>query len=166
MPMCWPHSASRQPASARPAKCGVIRRGSGIGDFGLLAGPPADPSDRFSDNPAVLSSAGTMHITVADWAKFVRVFLLGGSDLLSEVTVDHVLSTPYGGKYGMAMGWRGIGTLPGVGYAMQGSNTMWSATAFIDDERRRAVLVACNDGRNRVLNGSARLAASLLTDPP
>ena len=137
-----------------------------FGDVGLLAGPPADPSDPSSDNPAVLSAAGTMHITVADWAKFVRVFLLGGSDLLSEVTVDHVLSTPYGGKYGMAMGWRGIGSLPGVGYAMQGSNTMWSATALIDNERQRAVLVACNDGRNRVLNNSARLAASLLTDTP
>ena len=108
----------------------------------------------------------TKTFTAALWAWFVRVFLLGGSDLLSEVTVDHVLSTPYGGKHGMAMGWRGIGSLPGVGYAMQGSNTMWSATALIDDQRRRAALVACNDGRSRVLNNSARLAASLLTDAP
>ena len=29
---------------------------------------------------------------------------------------------------------------------------------------RRAVLLACNDGRNRVLNGSAGLAASLLAE--
>ena len=63
----------------------------------------------------------------------------------------------------MAMGWRGIGSMPGVRYAMQGSNTMWSATALVDDQRRRAVLLACNDGRNRVLNSSARLAVSLLT---
>lgn len=135
-----------------------------LGGLGLLAGPPADPSDPFSDNPAVLSAAGTMHITMADWAKFVRVFLRGGSDLLSEATVDRLLLTPYGGRYGMAMGWRRTGSTPGVGYAMQGSNTMWSATALIDDQRRRAVLVACNDGRNRVLNSSARLAASLLTE--
>ncbi len=27
------------------------------------------------------------------------------------------------------------------------------------------MLVACNDGRNRVLNGSVRLAARLLADP-
>lgn len=137
-----------------------------LGGFGLLAGRPADPSDPRSDNPAVLSAAGTMHITVADWAKFVRVFLLGGSDLLGEATVDRLLLTPHDGRYGMAMGWRGIGSLPGVGYAMQGSNTMWSATAFLGDQRRRAVLVACNDGRNRVLNSSARLAATLLTDSP
>lgn len=134
-----------------------------FGDVCLLAGPPADPSDPFSDNPAVLSAAGTMHITVADWAKFVRVFLHGGSSLLSEAAVDRLLRMPDGGKHGMAMGWRRTDFMPGVGYAMQGSNTMWSATALIDDQRRQAVLVACNDGRNRVLNGSARLAASLLT---
>lgn len=54
--------------------------------------------------------------------------------------------------------------MPGLAYAMQGSNTMWSATALIDGERRRAVLVACNDGRGSVLNSSARLAASLLAE--
>lgn len=134
-----------------------------LGSIGLLAGPPADPGDPFSDNPAVLSAAGTMHITMADWARFVRVFLHGGSNLLSEATVDRLLRMTDGDKYGMAMGWRGIGSLPGVRYAMQGSNTMWSATALVDDQRRRAVLLACNDGRNRVLDGSARLAASLLT---
>lgn len=135
-----------------------------LGVVGLVAGPPGDPSDRFSDNPAVLSAAGTMHITMSDWAKFVRVFLIGGSDLLSEATVDRLLSGPHGGKYGMAMGWRGTGSIPGVGYAMQGSNTMWSATALIDDERRHAALLACNDGRSRVLSSSARLAASLLAE--
>ena len=136
---------------------------SRIGSIGLFAGPPADPGDPFSDNPAVLSAAGTMHITMADWARFVRVFLHGGSSLLSEATVDRLLRMPDGGKHGMAMGWRRTDFMPGVGYAMQGSNTMWSATALIDDQRRQAVLVACNDGRSRVLNSSARLAASLLT---
>lgn len=135
-----------------------------LGGVGLLSGPPADPSDPFSDNPAVLSAAGTMHTTMADWAKFVRIFLVGGSNLLSDSTVDRLLQPPHGGKYGMAMGWRRTGSMPGVGYAMQGSNTMWSATAVIDDERRRAALVACNDGRSRVLNNSARLAATLLAE--
>ena len=136
---------------------------SRFGGIGLLAGPPADPSDPFSDNPAVFSSAGTMHITMADWAKFVRVFMVGGSNLLRDATVDRLLRTPHGSKYGMAMGWRGADFMPGVGYGMQGSNTMWSASALIDIDRRRAVLVACNDGRSRALRGSARLAASLLT---
>lgn len=39
---------------------------------------------------------------------------------------------------------------------------MWSTAALIDSDRQRAVLVACNDGRNSVLNGTARLAARLL----
>ena len=133
-----------------------------FGDFGLLAGPPADPSDPFSDNPAVLSAAGTIHITMADWAEFVRVFMVGGSSLLHASTVDRLLQTPHGGEYGMTMGWLRTRTLPGAAYVMQGSNTMWSTAAIIDSNRQRAVLVACNDGRSRVLSGTARLAARLL----
>ena len=135
-----------------------------LGNFDLLAGPPADPSDPFSDNPAVYSAAGTMHITMGDWAKFVRIFTDGGVNLLRASTVDRLLRTPHGGEYGMTMGWSRTGVLPGAGYVMQGSNTMWSTAALIDSDRQRAVLVACNDGRNRVLNGTARLAVRLLTD--
>lgn len=137
-----------------------------LGDLGLFAGPPADPSDPFSDNPAVLSAAGTMHIIMADWARFVRIFMVGDSNLLHASTVERLLRTPHGSEYGMAMGWRRTGSIPGVGYGMQGSNTMWSTAALIDDDRRRAALVACNDGRSRVLSGTARLAASLLATSP
>lgn len=133
-----------------------------LGDFTILTGPPADPADPFSDNPAVYSAAGTMHITMADWAKFVRVFMVGGSSLLHASTVDRLLRTPHGGECGMTMGWTRTAVLPGVGYVMQGSNTMWSTAALIDNDRRHAALVACNDGRNRVLHGTARLAARLL----
>ena len=133
-----------------------------LSGFGLLAGPPADPSDAYSDNPAVLSAAGTMHITMADWARFVRVFMVGGSNLLRDATVDRLLMSPHGGQYGMAMGWRRTAMLPGVGYVMQGSNTMWSTAALIDSDRSRAALVASNDGRNRVLRATGQLAASLL----
>ena len=65
-----------------------------LGSMGLLAGPPADPADPFSDNPAVLSAAGTMHITMADWARFVRVFMVGGSSLIRDDTVERLLRGP------------------------------------------------------------------------
>ena len=133
-----------------------------LGNFTVLAGPPADPADPFSDNPAVFSAAGTMHITMAGWSKFVRVFTAGGVKLLHDSTVDRLLRTPLGGEYGMTMAWSRTGVLSGVGYAMQGSNTMWSTAALIDSNRSRAALVACNDGRSRVLSGIARLAASLM----
>ena len=133
--------------------------------LGLLRGPAVDPADPYSDNPAVLSSAGTMHMSMADWAKFVRIFLLGGSDLLSPDTVDRLVPVPDRYYLTMATGWMRAVHLRGVSYAMQGSNTMWSATAIIDDDRQRAALVACNDGRNRVLNRSVGLAAQLLSRP-
>ena len=105
--------------------------------WACFRGPPADPGEPYSDNPAVLSSAGTMHMSMADWAKFVQIFLLGGSDLLSPDTVDRLLPMPDRYYLTMAMGWMRAAHLRGVSYAMQGSNTMWSATAIIDDDRRR-----------------------------
>ena len=134
-----------------------------FGGLGLLRGPAVDPAEPHSDNPAVLSSAGTMHMSMADWAKFVRIFLVEDSDLLSPDTVDRLLPRPDRYYLTMAMGWMRAAHLRGVSYAMQGSNTLWSTTAVIDDDRQRAALVACNDGRNRVLNRSVGLAARLLS---
>ena len=136
-----------------------------FGGLGLLRGSGVDPADPYSDNPLVLSSAGTLQMSMADWAKFVRIFLLGDSNLLSPDTVDRLLPMPDRYYLTMAMGWMRATHLRGVSYAMQGSNTMWSATAIIDDDRQRAALVACNDGRNRVLNRSVQLAAQLLACP-
>jgi hypothetical protein len=45
---------------------------------------------------------------------------------------------------------------------MQGSNTLWSACALLATDRSRTALVAANDGRTRILTGTARLAAELL----
>ena len=112
---------------------------------------------------ALADLSGRMH---PEWLEQTVDSVLWHHAGISPNLSPGLLLTPHGGRYGMAMGWRGIGSLPGVEYAMQGSNTMWSATALIDDQRRRAVLLACNDGRNRVLNSSVRLAASLLTDTP
>jgi hypothetical protein len=45
---------------------------------------------------------------------------------------------------------------------MQGSNRRWVATALVAGDRRRAALVAVNDGRSRLLTGTALLAARVL----
>ena len=68
-----------------------------------------------------LSSAGTMRMSMADWAKFVQIFLLEGSDLLSPDTVDRLLPMPDRYYLTMAMGWMRATHRRGVSYAMQGS---------------------------------------------
>lgn len=135
-----------------------------LGGLCALRGVPAEPSSPASDNPPVLSSAGTMHLTVQDWAAFHRQFLSPrpASRIITAETVEHLLSVPAGSGPPMAMGWARADPAAGIGYGMQGSNTMWSACALINNRRDRTALVIANDGRTRVLTGTARLAASLL----
>ncbi len=137
------------------------RRRLGLGSFLVRRGSPADPERPRSDNPEVMTPAGRLHLTLADWAEFQRVFLNQGRPLLQPATVEHLLALPTGRGTPMAMGWgRAVGK--GLSYGMQGSNTMWAASALIDADRERTAMVVVNDGRTRVLFRSAQLAASML----
>ena len=132
--------------------------------FGSLAvgrGSPVDPASPRSDNPAVMTPAGRLHLNLADWAKFQRIFLNNGHPLLQPATIERLLALPQDSR-GMAMGWASAAQLPGASHGMQGSNTMWAATALIDTDRQRTVMVVANDGRTRVLRQSAGLASSIL----
>lgn len=137
------------------------------GHLALGRGPAAEPgTGTVVDNPPVLSSAGTLHLTMGDWARFLRLFLIpapapadGG---LAEDTIHRLLAVPPGPGRSMAMGWAEARGLSTAAWGMQGSNTLWSATALLDGDRRRAALVVVNDGRTRTLTRSAHLAATIL----
>lgn len=130
-----------------------------LGSMLLFKGKPMDPKGMRSDNPAVFSAAGTLHVTLADWAKFLRLFISDGGDLLRPESIDVLLSGP--GDNPMTKGW-GRAELPGVTFGIQGSNTLWSAAALLSENHDRLSLVTCNDGRSRVVFQSATLAAKLL----
>ena len=102
-----------------------------------------------------------MHLTLADWASFQRVFLNEGLPLLSADSVRRLLELPEDDPRSMAMGWAST-QADGASYGMQGSNTMWAATALLDIDKGRAAMVVANDGRTRVLQRSAVLAADIL----
>lgn len=134
-----------------------------LGSLILFAGSPAEPQKVRSDNPAMFSSAGTLHLSLPDWAKFLHLFNSDGGDLLTAESIEHLLRIPTGDGMRMGKGWA-YADLPGIAYGQQGSNTMWSATALIAADRRRIAFVVCNDGRTRVLGNSAVLAAALLEE--
>ncbi len=145
---------------APPTLCGHMPRWQlGPLRFGPLM--PLDPKAPESDNPAVMTSAGRLHMPLADWARFQRVFLDGGSDFLKRETIEHLLALPKGGQ--MAMGWGQALGLGQVAYGMQGSNMYWSATAMLHERRDRIALLVCSDGRARTLQSSLRLTAEILT---
>ncbi|MGH1360243.1 MAG: serine hydrolase domain-containing protein [Burkholderiaceae bacterium] len=133
-----------------------------LGGLALFKGKPANPSNRKSDNPPSLSSAGTLHLHCADWAKLLRLFLVKSNlGIIEDRIIERILRVPQNKAARMSMGWAPV-QLDGVGYGAQGSNVYWSATALMDDDRRRIALVACNDGRSRVLRQSIFLAHRLL----
>jgi CubicO group peptidase (beta-lactamase class C family) len=136
---------------------------------GMGRGAPVDPGPRErpalrADNPPVMSPAGRIHLTLDDWARFIRIFLSAGSPLLSSASIAK-LTTPPGGKGPkQGIGWA---IPPGklareVAIGQQGSNTAWVATALIGAARDSAALVVCNDGRGRLLAVTGHLAVGLL----
>ena len=129
---------------------------------GLILGPgkPADPADPRSDNPALISPAGRLHLSLADWARIHRVFLSGGGGLVSPESIERLFVVPDGGH--MSMGWAPPRKAPGVFRAQQGSNGRWVATALIAADRSRTALLIVNDGRTRTLTRAVRVTAGLL----
>ena len=95
-------------------------------------GAPTPPDNPRSDNPTVMTPAGRLHLTLADWAKFQHLILNRGHDLLEPGTVSRLLTAPAGKGTGMAMGWAPATKLDNASHGMQGSNTYWAATALID----------------------------------
>ncbi len=128
----------------------------------VLRGRSVPPNAPHSDNPAVFSSAGTLHMSIADWAKILRLFITEGGGLVRADTLATLLDGP--AEYRMLKGWARA-DLPGVALGIQGSNTLWAAAALLSEARDRLSLVACNDGRTRVLMKSALLASDLLALP-
>jgi CubicO group peptidase (beta-lactamase class C family) len=114
-------------------------------------GKPISPKIAGAENPSVYASAGTVHITIADYAKYAQWHLKNEpAPLLStKEALDHVhagvIDVPsLGGKYGG--GW--IHLKAGFGRAMThtGSNTNSFAVLWILPDKDFAAIACCNTG--------------------
>jgi len=138
-----------------------------LGPIGLIdlgRGDPEVPGKAESDNPAVMSPAGRMHLALEDWARFHRVFLAEGGDFLRPQTIERLLAPAPGRGHRMSMGWAVAPARSGGSFAQQGSNTYWVATAMMDRSRERTTMIVCNEGRARLLRKTPHLALRLLAD--
>ena len=134
-----------------------------LSGIGLFKGPPTSPDDLKSDNPPVYSSAGCISLSLGAWSTLMQIFLAGSHrKLLQEDSLETMFHSPAQSGRSMALGWMQPTPGRGIPYVMQGSNTLWAATSMLALDRRKAVLVVCNDGRTRVLNRSVPLAVYLL----
>ena len=116
-----------------------------------LSLPPSHPG---ADNPQALGPAGTVHMTMSDYARFLSVFLNDGGDLLTPASVE-VLTTPVTtspppyacGWIVLEQPWAGKDSEgPGPVLAHDGSNTAWYATAVVAPAKGLALIVVSNDG--------------------
>ena len=113
-------------------------------------GKPVPPGPA-ADNPPGIAPAGTVHATLADWARFAALHLDGprGRTRLLKKESFLRLHAPAGERKGdgYAMGWQ-VTARPWGGRVLthSGSNTMWFCTAWLAPDARFCVLVTCNQG--------------------
>lgn len=108
-----------------------------------------DPNNAGADNPAALGPAGTVHMSLADYGRWLRLFLTEGDGWLKPDTVA-ALAAP-GSDEGLpyALGWIAppqVGWAGGPVLTHDGSNTLWYLTAVVAPARGRAYFAVSNQG--------------------
>jgi CubicO group peptidase (beta-lactamase class C family) len=128
----------------------------------------------FADNPPALGPAGTVHASLADWAKYVRLHLQGargdvpvGALTLTRETFAR-LHTPYAGPqetYGFGWVFEQRPWAGGDGTALwhNGSNTMWYCVTWLGPGNGVAALVTLN-AASPAAKQAADQAATLLIE--
>lgn len=112
------------------------------------------------DNPPVLGPAGTVHLSLGDWAKFAAAQMGEVDGYLKPETLA-ILHEPVAGEGGpdYALGWGveldGEGKVARLSHA--GSNTMWFAIIRIEPGRGVALLTALSAPDERAAGALMRL---------
>lgn len=121
---------------------------------------PVPPSP-FADNPPVLGPAGTVHLSLSDWAHYAILHLRGAVEknppVLREETFAKLHTPPEDGTY--AMGW-GIARptwVPGRVLQHAGSNTMWFAQIVLVPDAQAGFLITTNAADEKAINAVRRV---------
>lgn len=96
------------------------------------------------DNAAALGPAGTVHVGIEDWARFMALWLAGGPPAILDREALVRLITPVAGRY--AAGWM-VERRPwakGEAITHDGSNASWYTILWIAPKVGRAYVVAAN----------------------
>lgn len=102
------------------------------------------------DNPPALGPAGTVHLTLADWARFATLHATKGASVpgyLKPETFDRLHRAALD-EY--ALGWGVVGERKwarGVALSHSGSNTAWYAVVWISPQTGGVYLAATNTGK-------------------
>jgi CubicO group peptidase (beta-lactamase class C family) len=128
-------------------------------------GEPTGENGPAMDNPPVMGSAGRIHCTIQDWAKFVRDQLRGArgeSALLKPESYQTLQTPPLGGDY--ALGWIVVERGWGGGKVLQhvGDNTMNCANVWVAPKKDFAILVCVNQSGNRAFEATDAAVSAMI----
>ena len=120
-------------------------------------GEPTSANGLAIDNPPVMGSAGRIHCTIQDWAKFIQDQLRGARSepaLLKPESYQKLQTQSFGGDY--ALGWivaeRGWGGGKVLNHG--GDNTMNCANVWVAPKKDFAILVCVNQGGDTAFQAS------------
>ena len=121
------------------------------------------------DNALALGPAGTVHISIEDWAKFIALWFRSEEPAILDRSSLNELITPDSGFY--AAGWN-VGRrdwADGTVIFHIGSNTYWYATLWIAPNRGIAYIAVANSAESDSSETHDVLDAiisNLISDPP
>jgi D-alanyl-D-alanine carboxypeptidase len=158
------------PGSAEATSAGKIDQPRGHRPDGA-----AVPPGPLADNPAALGPAGTVHASLADWARYVELHLDGarGDVEVGEITLTRdafaLLHQPYeapGQRYGFGWVFEQRPWAGGDGTALwhNGSNTTWYCVAWLGPGNGVAALVTANQAAPAVQAATDEVAKLLLDE--
>ncbi|MEZ5938836.1 MAG: serine hydrolase domain-containing protein [Hyphomonadaceae bacterium] len=162
----WEEAITRhvfEPLDMRSAGFGPPQGGAPEGHMRSLFGKQESAgTGKRADNPPALGPAGTVHVSLEDWAKFTSIFLDPAQTFLKPETLAH-LTTPVGENSTYANGW-GVVAAPGGERMLShdGSNTMWYARAALLPERGAGFLYTMNCGPNIGADSARRVQQAVL----
>lgn len=114
--------------------------------WGHVMGRPMEPGPA-SDNPQALGPAGTVHMSLADYGKWLQAILKGGGDWLNAEAIAAMTAPAKAGEV-YRRGWGLIPERPwsrGPVLAHEGSNMMWHALVVVAPVRGIAIATVSND---------------------
>ncbi len=119
-----------------------------------------------ADDPPVFGPASRVHLSLADYARFVRLFLTGGGDYADPKTIAHLVTPISGEPSGPALGWLRVAERSWAGGPVLSASTSsgyWSTNVQVGPAKDLAVIAVCNAG-GADFGGSAteRLALSMI----
>ena len=100
------------------------------------------------DNPIALGPAGTVHVSIADWAKFIQLWFPNSKPKILDREALDTLITPRSEYY--AAGWYAVSRSWAADLALNhtGSNTYWFANLWIAPNRERAYVAVTNSAES------------------